>query len=62
MSKNTDTIETSDGIWLSNEEFEKLESDLISFSDFQRLSSVLLWIGIAMIILHIAADIYFHIR
>ncbi len=49
------------GIWVSQEEYEQLKKQLVSFSDFQRLSSVLLWIGMVMILLHIAADIFFHI-
>lgn len=54
-------IENKEGIWLSKEEYDALIKQINSFSSTQRLSSLILWIGIVMIILHIAADIVFHI-
>ena len=48
-------------IVFTKEELKELENDLENFSNLQRLSSLLLWIGIAMILLHIVADIFFHI-
>lgn len=52
---------TEEGIWLSKAEYEELTEQINNFSNSQRLSSVILWIGLVMIILHIAADIVFHI-
>ena len=48
-------------IIISMKEYESIKKELIAFSDYQRLSSLLIWIGIAMVILHIAADVFFHI-
>ncbi len=48
-------------IVFTKEELAELENELANFSNLQRLSSLLLWIGIAMILLHIVADIFFHI-
>ena len=50
-----------DQIVISKKEYDQLKKELISFSDYQRLSSLLIWFGIAMVILHIAADVFFHI-
>jgi hypothetical protein len=61
MSSDDKPKGSDKGIWVSQDEYEQLKKQIISFSDFQRLSSVLLWIGMAMILLHIAADIFFHI-
>ena len=52
---------TEEGMWLSKAEYEELTEQINNFSNSQRLSSVILWIGLVMIILHIAADIVFHI-
>ena len=46
---------------ISIKEYERIKKELIAFSDYQRLSSLLIWIGITMVILHIAADVFFHI-
>ena len=48
------------GIWLTKEEYDQILNQVNTFSNTQRLSSVILWIGLIMIILHIAADIVFH--
>ncbi|MHA2099375.1 MAG: hypothetical protein ACW99A_11920 [Candidatus Kariarchaeaceae archaeon] len=53
--------EDEDYIKISKEEYETMKKELLAFSDYQRLSSLLIWIGIAMVILHIGADIFFHI-
>lgn len=53
-----DEVET---ITIPLEEYEMMKKELLAFSDYQRLSSLLIWLGIAMVILHIAADIFFHI-
>jgi hypothetical protein len=57
---NTEQANT-EGIWLSTEEKEEIEKKLVSIADFQRLSSLLIWLGLAMVILHIGADIFFHV-
>jgi len=46
---------------ISPKEISEIKKKMIAVSDFQRLSSLLLWIGIAMIILHLSVDIFFHI-
>ncbi len=48
-------------IIISKKEYDNIKKELLAFSDYQRLSSLLIWIGIAMVILHIAADVFFHI-
>lgn len=48
-------------ITISKKEYEAIKKELLAFSDYQRLSSLLIWIGIAMVILHIAADVFLHI-
>lgn len=53
--------EKEEGMWLSKEEREEIEEHLVSISDYQRLSSLLIWLGLAMVILHIGADIFFHV-
>lgn len=52
---------TEEGFYVTAEEKEKIEEHLVSISDFQRLSSLLVWIGLTMVILHIAADVFFHV-
>ena len=52
---------SEEGFYVTKEEKEEIEKQLVSISDFQRLSSLLVWLGITMVILHIAADIYFHV-
>ena len=49
------------GFMITQKEKELIQDKLTSISDFQRLSSLLVWIGIAMVILHIAVDIFFHV-
>lgn len=58
---NNILTEEKDTITIPREEFETMKKELLAFSDYQRLSSLLIWIGIAMVILHIGADIFFHI-
>ena len=58
---NNILTEDKDTITIPREEFETMKKELLAFSDYQRLSSLLIWIGIAMVILHIGADIFFHI-
>ena len=53
--------ETEDGIYLTKTEYEELIQEINNFSNTQRLSSLILWIGLIMIILHIAADVVFHL-
>ena len=48
-------------VTFSIEEKEEMEKDLTKISDYQRLSSILVWIGLTMVVLHIAADIFFHV-
>lgn len=50
-----------ESVIISKKEYEKIKKELLAFSDYQRLSSLLIWIGIAMVILHIAADVFFHV-
>lgn len=53
--------EEEDGFYLTAEEKEDIEKKLTSISDYQRLSSLLVWIGLTMVILHIGADLFFHV-
>ncbi len=53
--------EDKKGIWITKEEYDDIINQVNTFSNTQRLSSVILWIGIVMIVLHIAADIVFHL-
>lgn len=39
----------------------EIQKSLDSFAESQRLSIILLWVGIIMVIIHIVADIYFHV-
>lgn len=39
----------------------EIKKNLNSFGDLQRLSSLLIWIGLLMVIIHLVADIYFHL-
>lgn len=55
------TVEEKDPIIIPRKEYEMMKKELLAFSDYQRLSSLLIWIGIAMVILHIVADVFFHI-
>lgn len=50
-----------DSITMTREEYEHIQTNLKKFADYQRLSSVMIWLGIIMVILHILADIFFHI-
>ena len=52
---------SDEDITFSIEEKEQMEKELTKISDYQRLSSILVWIGLTMVILHIAADIFFHV-
>jgi hypothetical protein len=54
-------ILAEEGFYVSKEEKEEIEKKLVSISDYQRLSSLLVWLGLLMVILHIAADIFFHV-
>jgi len=49
------------GFYISAEEKEEIEQTLTTIGDYQRLSSLLVWIGLTMVILHIGADIFFHV-
>ncbi|MCE7737375.1 MAG: hypothetical protein GPJ54_20970 [Candidatus Heimdallarchaeota archaeon] len=55
------SVDEKDTIIITKKEYEMMKKDLLAFSDYQRLSSLLIWIGIAMVILHIVADLFFHI-
>lgn len=50
-----------EGFFLTAEEKEDIEQKLTSISDYQRLSSLLVWIGLTMVLLHIGADLFFHV-
>ena len=54
--------ENENGLWLTKDDVTKITDDLESFANFQRLSSMMIWIGIGMVALHIMADIFFHTR
>lgn len=54
-------MENDTAFTMTIEEKEQLEQDLQKISDFQRLSSLLVWLGIIMVIFHIGADIFFHV-
>ena len=56
-----DILMSDEEITFSIEEKEEMEKDLTKISDYQRLSSILVWIGLTMVVLHIAADIFFHV-
>ncbi len=54
-------VEDKDTIIITRKEYEMMKKELLAFSDYQRLSSLLIWIGIAMVVLHIVSDVFFHI-
>ena len=54
-------VEDKDTIIIPRKEYEMMKKELLAFSDYQRLSSLLIWIGITMVVLHIVADVFFHI-
>lgn len=39
----------------------KIQKALDSYAESQRLSTILIWIGITLVIIHTVADIYFHL-
>ncbi|HKI82292.1 MAG TPA: hypothetical protein VKA04_11645 [Pseudodesulfovibrio sp.] len=49
------------GFYVTPEEKAEIEKKLTSISDYQRLSSLLIWVGLTMVILHIGSDIFFHL-
>ena len=59
--QGSDILMSDEEITFSIEEKEEMEKDLTKISDYQRLSSILVWIGLTMVVLHIAADIFFHV-
>ena len=59
MSENSEDPEKY--VWLTKEEYDDLTNKLKSFADYQRLMSVILVIGLAMVILHITTDLFFNL-
>ncbi|MCE7733774.1 MAG: hypothetical protein GPJ54_02780 [Candidatus Heimdallarchaeota archaeon] len=60
-SNDESPVGEQNGIWMSLEKVELLEEKISNYSNFQRVSSVFLWIAIVMTLLHILTDVFFHI-
>jgi len=54
-------VEEVEGIYLTPEEKADIEKKLATITDYQRISSLVIWMGLLMVVLHILADIYFHL-